>query len=268
MPKVGFTDYQDPSLKTNRGIVVQFVNTNCIDAASIIGAVRLPVQEITFLPEYLRVHEPTLKVHAVAALMRHLVSCQSPVGAGEKDLTVEDFSISFMVASISEETAQLNPSGRREAGLWICAYPWMARKVDFEVNDPLDHGEAVNRAYVINCYVHLLDPARRRRTVLKRVREDEEQEKRKIAVPHKKANKGSLTIRAVPLHQQSSKPNQANFPLTRKELQVKLDEANRVIAGLAVPKGQAAASSVEASFPQLPAPAVASNWGKNKLPKL
>lgn len=261
-----FSDIVDTSLMNNDGILVQFINTNCLDAASIIGAIRLPVRELVLFPAYLAENKAKIKLYAVDALQRHLQDCQSPVGAGETDLSVDDFSLSFTIASITDACAQLNPSGRREAGLWICQYPWLARKVD------LDSLGIVNCAYVINAYVHLLDANRRRRVVLKKIREEAEQAKRKIATPAKKMmpNPSSTPAPAVyASHLQPSKPNQVNMALTRKELQAKLDAANQVIVGLATAKGSAVTNSKNGPFPQLPPPAVPGNsWPKNRLPKL
>jgi len=261
-----YSDIVDTSLLDNDGILIQFINTNCLDAASVIGAIRLPVRELVLFPAYLTEHKAKIKLYAVDALQRHLHDCQSPAGAGESDLGVDDFSLSFMIASVTDDCAKLNPSGRREAGLWICQYPWLARKVD------LDSLGIVNCAYVVNAYVHLLDPARRRRIVLKKIKEEAEQAKRKIATPAKKPTPNPPSTPALASYVptlQPSKPNQVNMALTRKELQAKLDAANQVIVGLATAKGSAVTNSNNGSFPQLPPPAVPGNsWPRNRLPKL
>lgn len=263
--EVSHEDIVDPSLRGNDGIIIQFVNTNCLDSASIIGAVRTPVRELSGFPAYLSQHRPMIKVHAVAALQRHLISCQSPTGAGETDLTIDDFSLSFMVASVSDDCARLNPSGRREAGMWICAYPWLAKQVDLDLIDPLD-SESPNRTYVVNCYVHLLDQNRRRRFALQKAKEEGEKEKRKIAVPAAKQQKQGNQ----PALQQSSKPNQANVGgKTRRELQQELDAARQVIQGLAGSRsGPVVAVDGQPLFPALPAPAVALSWNRNGMPRI
>ena len=155
-----------PSFVNGKGIILQFINNNCQDAASVIGGVRLNFAEIHKLPAYLTRHHARVKQHAISNLTRHLIENQCPVGALES-LTPDDYSMSFMVASVSPVGLGLNPSKRSEGPMFYCLFSGLVEKkyLDF-------YSGSVDSAHIINVYIHLHEASRRRSVAIAKARED------------------------------------------------------------------------------------------------
>jgi len=151
--------YVHPSMYECTGIIVNFINHAGSDMCSVIGGVRLSISEISQLPEYLVANIGKVKTHAVSQLQTHLVRSQSALGLNEK-LTLDDFSITFTVASITEEAAFLNPNTRGEGPMWMCHFPALTKMVTLDSTP----GEE-DYAYVVNAYINLVHPNQRRRLV-------------------------------------------------------------------------------------------------------
>lgn len=151
--------YIHPTMYECSGIIINFINHAGSDMCSVIGGVRLSISEIAQLPEYLVANEGKVKTHAVSQLQTHLVRCQSALGLNEK-LTLDDFSLTFTIASITEEAALLNPNSRSEGPMWMCHFPSFTRMIQLDSTP----GEE-DYAYVVNGYINLVHQNQRRRLV-------------------------------------------------------------------------------------------------------
>jgi hypothetical protein len=160
-------EFCDASIYTRKGIFMQFINTNCIGATTIIGGKRLNLADISRLPIYLAKHKETIKVHAMHLLLRHFQDSQCSTGVGEI-LSTQDFGMTFSIATISGRAAALNPMGRHEGPVFYSACPDWTEEIPVETTE-----EGVqDAAQVVNCYIYLPEPNRRRHLVIKRVAEE------------------------------------------------------------------------------------------------
>lgn len=162
--------YSHPSLMQNNGAFIQIMSHNCNDAANVLGCLRIPYSDPNEVQYYIATHRREILVEAVAMLDQHFKDCQSAVGILEDDLTVDDYSLTFMVATINAAGMAMN-QGRKEGGLWMLNY---ASYLEFsrasfysEINPNLDTYQIT-----VNAYIHLNEPHRRQRTVVKRHLED------------------------------------------------------------------------------------------------
>lgn len=159
-------DYVGADAYKSRGTLLQFVNQNCADAASVIGCVRIPVSNATLLPAYLARNRQLVRQHAIRHLSRHLIDVQSSAGAGER-LCDDDYGMSFSLASISKAARAFQPSGKQEGPLQFCLYPHLNSPVTLYVNPD----GTKEKVHVINVYIHLYDVNRRRRAIILRAEE-------------------------------------------------------------------------------------------------
>ena len=208
----GACKFVHPSFNGDGNLIVQFINHNCHDSATVIGGIRLKVTEAARIPTFIAQIEGTIKTHAIACLKRHILENQCPVGTNEA-LTQDDFSLSFMIASLSPRGMAMHPSGRHEGPLFYCLFNTLVEDICLSY---VEMDQEPPRAYVVNAYIHLVDTPRRRSHILKKQKE----ERKKLeaaaaastdaaqasnppntqAVPAKKANKPFLT-------QMNSNPN-------------------------------------------------------------
>ena len=154
-------DFVHPSLYEKKGIVVQFINQNCSDAATVIGGVRIGLRDVRRLPAYLAKHGAKVKEHGIKFLDRHLKATQSTIGLNET-LSEADYSLSYMMASLSEAGRALHPTGRNEGPLFYCLLPALLEETFFHYNEDESH----NSSFIVNAYIHL-NEAHRRRNVVK-----------------------------------------------------------------------------------------------------
>ena len=157
--------WRDATSVENRGAIIQFTSHNCPDQATVIGMMRAPAMDVIYLLNWLNDNEAAIKQRAINALMAHLRRCQSTLGLGEK-LSQEDYSFSMMVQMGS--AAETHPTSRNEACLGILDYPHLVKyfPTSYDVNDDCE------RNVMINAYVHLLDPARRRIVAIRKMHEE------------------------------------------------------------------------------------------------
>jgi hypothetical protein len=158
--------YVAPELIQHRGTILQFINMNSTGSTTMIGATRISVSDIRKVPAYLSRNKALIRQHAVATLTEHLLDTQCPAGALEC-LTYEDYSISFAVATVTEEARLLNPMGRNEGPLFYCAFDNLVQPV------ALHAGASSIAVHVINVYIMLLEPAKRRSAVVQKARDEE-----------------------------------------------------------------------------------------------
>ena len=119
--------------------------------------------------------------------VQHLLDIQCPAAANER-ITHEDFSISFRVASLSDEGCRLNPMGRNEGPLHYCVHPGLLQPAKLGT---LADGSP-DEAHVINVYVHLLDASKRRMAIIKKSKDDEKMQREAALTPKRRSSSGLL----------------------------------------------------------------------------
>ena len=103
------SEFYHHTIFTTSGTIFHFINSSCPGAASIIGALRCNLAEARKIPAYVQRNKNKLKIHAVNALENHFRNSQCAIGAGE-NLTMDDYGITFALASVTQAGAELNPS--------------------------------------------------------------------------------------------------------------------------------------------------------------
>ena len=165
------SDLVDNSILDKKGILVQFLNSNCTGSPHVFGGMRLSILDIRRVPAYLSKYKRLIKQHAVHALMQHFKEMQCSVGATE-ELNTDDFGMTFTVATVTGHGALLNPGKRQEGPLFFCHFPALIDPVVLTQADWGTHteGEAV---HMVNCYISLPPPQLRRTLVIKRFMQDQ-----------------------------------------------------------------------------------------------
>ena len=116
------SDLVDNSIFDKRGVLIQFLNSNCTGSPHVFGGMRLSILDINKVPAYLSKYKRLIKQHAVHALMQHFKEMQCGVGANE-ELYTDDFGMTFTVATVTGHGALLNPGKRQEGPLFFCHFP-------------------------------------------------------------------------------------------------------------------------------------------------
>ena len=164
-PKDMFCDFMESDMLLRKGCILQYINLNSIGATNTIGATRINVTDARRVPLYLWRNKAMVRQHAVAVLQQHLLDTQCSTGVMET-LTVEDYSLSFSWASITEEGRSLNPFGRSELPLAFAAFDKLVAPRPISRDDP-------QGSLVVNVFIMLQEPAKRRMAVIKRSREED-----------------------------------------------------------------------------------------------
>ena len=201
-PDVLACEYFHKTVITGRGTIFQFINSSCSGAAAMIGAIRCNLTEAQKIPAYVQQYKDKIKVHAVQALERHFRDTQCAVGVGET-LTVDDYGLSFALASVTPAGADLNPLKRREGPLYFCLFPNLCEATVLE-GASWNHEVQPDTAYIINVYIHLLPASQRRLRVAIKLQEDEvkaaiktedvERKKPKLSPPENGYPKGPYSL--------------------------------------------------------------------------
>jgi len=150
---------------TRKGIVLQYLNTNCTGATTMIGVTRIGLADPRKMPAYIERNLSIIRQHAVAALHHHFKSTLCSAGVLEV-LSPEDFSISFSWASITEEGRSLTQHGKPDLALGYAVCDRLLKPILISRNDP-------HPVCVLNVFVQLQEPSRRSSAVLKKAREEE-----------------------------------------------------------------------------------------------
>ncbi len=165
------SDLVDNSIFDKRGILVQFLNSNCTGSPHVFGGMRLSILDIKRVPAYLSKYRRLIKQHAIHALMQHFKEMQCGVGAAE-ELCTDDFGMTFTVATVTGHGALLNPGKRQEGPLFFCHFPALVDPVVLTHADWGTHTEGES-VHVINCYISLPPPQLRRTLVIKKFQQDQ-----------------------------------------------------------------------------------------------
>ena len=169
-------EYVCSTLYKHNGVLLQFINSASIGSSNVIGGIRLKMSDITQLPAYLARYKTKVKAQAIRHLHRHLLDTQCPLGLGE-ELTTDDYGVSFTVATLTLRAGYLHPYERKEGPLFYCLYPGLVEPVFLRY---LENGEA-DMAYIINVYINLLEPNKRRSALAVRLQQEELQRKEELA---------------------------------------------------------------------------------------
>ena len=165
------SDLVDRSILQKQGIIIQILNTSCAgSSAAVIGAIRINLQDVRKIPAYLSRNRRLIKQHAVRIMMRHYQDMNFGLGASET-LHLEDFGLSFTLASVSHEGAQLNPGKRQEGPLFCCHFPTMVSPIVLH-HANWDANTVGVAVHVVNAYVNILPIHQRRNYIVTRAREE------------------------------------------------------------------------------------------------
>jgi len=159
-------EYVDPTVLKQRGVYFIFINNNCPDAAERIGSFRIRQNDIRKIPSYCARYKPQIKARAVEALNRHIRDNHCAVAVIET-LTVDDYSISFELASLSTEGDRVT-SGK-PGPLSFCHCPGLIQPVLLAAD--VAYAGDNDYAHVVNVHIHLLDSSKRREQVKKKLLE-------------------------------------------------------------------------------------------------
>ena len=164
------SDLVDDSFFKKKGIILQFLNQGCPGTPMVIGGIRINCTDIRRAPAYLSRNKRLVKQHATRCLIKHFQDMQAGAGANEA-LTIDDFGMTFSVASVSQIGATLNPSRRQEGPMFFCHFPALVEPVT------LVHADWHNRQlgeslHVINVYISLLPTHQRRHVMITKAKEE------------------------------------------------------------------------------------------------
>ena len=169
------------------GTYLQFVNLNATGSATMIGGVRIQLQDISKVPQYLSKNKSIILQWGASFLVQHFLDTQCPAAENER-ITHEDFSISFSVASLSNKGCRLYPMGRNEGPLHYCVHPGLLQPAKLGM---LADGSP-DEAHVINVYVHLLDASKRRTAIIRKSKDDEKTQREAALNPKRQSSLGLL----------------------------------------------------------------------------
>jgi len=225
----------DPSIYKSKGVILQYINNNCTDAASVIGGIRISLDDIRKVPMYLTKYKGAIKQRAANCLQKHLVDNQCITGAGES-ITVDDFCISYSLASLSPKGFQMNPQGKHEGPLFYCLCAGLIEPIFLgflEDNTP-------DYAHLVNVYIHLLPQDKRRTVYLKRIADA-------------KADSGSAAKRSKPDQNAGRRPyyQQQN---QQQQLALEHIQENQQTLSTLVKEMQEMKRPPVVNFPPLPEP--------------
>jgi hypothetical protein len=143
------------------GMIIQFINLNCVGATNLIGGIRISLDDIRRIPAYFARYKSMVKLHTLRFLGHHFREKQCSTGATET-LVADNYGLLFTMASLSPQGITLNPSKRSKGPLFFCIFPGLTECVFLKDDDK----EEVEYAYVVNAYIHLLPTGQMRSVVI------------------------------------------------------------------------------------------------------
>ena len=233
------SDLVDDSFHKKRGMFIQFLNQGCPGTPMVIGGIRINCSDIRKAPAYLSRNRRLIKQHATRCLMKHFQDMQSGAGANET-LTVDDFGMTFSVASVSQIGATLNPSRRQEGPMFFCHFPALVEATTLVHQDWNNRllGEAV---HVINAYISLLPAHQRRHVMITKAKEEKAAIQAAAATlvqspcPAKKPKAGPVASGSMPLNQRFTQPQRVYQEDQMKEELASLRQMVQRLQGQALP---------------------------------
>jgi hypothetical protein len=164
------SDLVDDSFHKKKGMFIQFLNQGCPGTPMVIGGIRINCSDIRRAPAYLSRNRRLIKQHATRCLIKHFQDMQSGAGANEA-LTIDDFGMTFSVASVSQIGATLNPSRRQEGPMFFCHFPALVEATTL-VHADWNNWLLGESMHVINAYISLLPTHQRRHVLISKAKEE------------------------------------------------------------------------------------------------
>ena len=177
-PREYRSEYVDDSFHEKQGMVIQFLNGSCPGATTVIGGIRTNLMDIRKAPLYLSHNKALIKHHASRFLLDHWRDLNYGMGSTET-ITVDDFGVTFTLASLSPTGCKWNPLQRMEGPLFFCHLPALVMPQTVIHSDWNTQVEEV-AVHVINAYITLLPPHQRRTALM---RKDKEEKAAAAAMP-------------------------------------------------------------------------------------
>ena len=156
----------DRSMYKKRGMIIQFINTNTSGSSSMIGGIRLSLDDTRKAPCHLMTCYENIRNYGVGLLSRNFTATNCNVGVLET-LSNEDYGLTFTVASLSILGKKLNPNRRHEGPLFYCAFEGLTEPVFL---NPIDENLS-DQAFFFNAYIYLLPHYQRRTLSLRNAQE-------------------------------------------------------------------------------------------------
>ena len=249
-------DHIDPSIYQRRGVLVQVCNTNASAHATIIGGIRLAIEDIRIVPAYLQRYRVNIKKVAIRMLNRHFHESQCSAGLHES-LSIDDYGMTFMVATVTDEAREFNPAGRKEGPLFYCIMPEMLKPTVFLRNQDGTY----QTGHIINLYIHLLPPHHRRVVLAKKPALKLEVEAGEG--PNIKKSRPSYEVRDPRLQQDRPYPDNRQYDARRpytdtRQLASKVAELEQKVTN----------ATLATAFPPLPANSKGPTWNTDDSEEL
>ena len=143
-------EFAEDSFWEKDGLVLIFQCTNIGNASVYMGATRTNVKDAARIPNYLMRNKAAIKMKAIELFKTHRIQTQWGVAADEK-MSVDDFGISFMAASLTQEAYKANANRRNEGPILMYFVPHFLREWVF-TGTPRPDGTP-NRGHVVNVYL-------------------------------------------------------------------------------------------------------------------
>ena len=164
------SDMVDDSFHRKKGMFIQFINTGCPGTPPVFGGIRINCTDIRRAPAYLSRNRRLIKQHATRQLMKHFAEMQHCGGANES-LSMDDFGMSFSVASVSSIGAIVNPGKRQEGPMFFCHYPALVETTPL-LHADWNNGQLGESVHILNAHVSLLPTHLRRHVVIQKAKEE------------------------------------------------------------------------------------------------
>ena len=160
----------DDSFHDKKGIIIQFLNSSCPGTPSVIGGIRINLEDIKQVPLYLQQNRDLIKQHAAKVLLDHWRDLNYGIGCNET-ISIDDFGLTFTVGSVAHNALKINPQQKNEGPLFYCHFPALVEPHVIVHTDwgTQTEGKAV---HFINGYISLLPPHQRRNVLMRKDRED------------------------------------------------------------------------------------------------
>lgn len=163
--------FRDGTMLENCGLMIQFLNYNCPNQATVIGASRMPFYEGHRLTDYLSRNRNVIKGYAIRHLKNHFDLSMTHHGVGET-ITTDDFGCTYMIQNTTSRYS-LHPENRFEAGLWTADFDSLLTTIPLNTTSAHpDDVPSYMHFILVNCYIHLNERGKRLSHVRERLQKE------------------------------------------------------------------------------------------------
>ena len=134
--------FPENMVRNSGGIILQFSNIIIPFGSLSIGVTRIKMNDIRKLPNYLSKYRQLVKQHAFSHLARGTT----------KKLYIDDYAMSFSVASLSAAGRSFIPKGRNDGPLYFCVMSGLVEAVKLYRDE-----DNPDTAHVINVFIYRND---------------------------------------------------------------------------------------------------------------